>query len=236
MSTPDGYGFRANKLLAALPAHEYHRLVPSLEAVSLQMKDGLYKPNTPIEYIYFPLSGMASILVTLGDGTYVEAGIAGNEGMVGLPVFLGVDQTPTEAFYQIAGEAVRMRSDDFRAEINRNGALVSLLQRYAQFQIVLLSQNAACNSQHHINERCARWLLLTHDRAGDDQFTLTQEFLSQMLGVRRAGVNLVMQTLQNAGCIRYSRGSLHILNRAGLEEAACECYGIIAAEYKRLLG
>jgi CRP-like cAMP-binding protein len=235
MSTPDGQRFRANKLLAALPADEYQRLLPSLEAVTLQMKDGLYKPNTPIEYIYFPTSGMASILVTLGNGTFIEAGIAGNEGMVGLPVFLGVDQTPTEAFYQIAGEAARIRSDNFRAEINRNGTLASLLQRYVQAHMMMLSQNAACNGQHTINERCARWLLLSHDRVGEDQFTLTQEFLSQMLGVRRAGVNLVMQTLQNAGYIRYSRGTIHILNRVGLEGAACECYRVIAGEYKRLL-
>jgi len=228
--------FKANRLLAALPDEDYQRIRPSLETISLAIKDVLHQQNQTIEHVYFPISGMASILVSVGDSKLIEASLAGNEGMVGLPVFLGSDRTNAEAFYQIAGEAARMPADLFRAEIERNGALTQLLLRYTQAHITMLAQNGACNSQHSINERCARWLLHCHDRVGGDRFELTQEFLSQMLGVRRASVSLVMQTLQKAGLIRYSRGKITIVNREELESAACECYGIISGEYERLLG
>jgi CRP-like cAMP-binding protein len=228
--------FRLNRLLAALPTEEYQRLLPSLESVSLQLKDELYEENEPIEYVYFPTSGMASILVVMADGALIEAGIVGNEGMVGLAVFLGTDKTATRAFYQVVGNAVRMRSDLFRQEIKQDGALTSILQRYTQAYLAMLAQNVGCNSHHPVQERCARWLLLTHDRIGNDQFVLTQEFISEMLGVRRAGVSIAMQTLQKAGFVHYSRGTITIVNRAGLESAACECYGIITAEYARMLG
>ncbi len=227
--------FRTNRLLAALPEDDYQRLLPSLEAVSLIVKDVLYEPDQTIDYVYFPISGMASILVVMANGALVEAGIAGNEGMVGLPVFFGVEKTTTKSFCQMAGDVVRMRSESFRLEIHRNGALVSILQRYAQAYFAMLAQNNACNSQHPIQERCARWLLLTHDRAEADQFGLTQEFLGEMLGVRRAGVNSVMQRLQQARFIDYRRGVITIVDRAGLECAVCECYGIITAEYARML-
>lgn len=227
--------FRTNRLLAALPAEEYQRLLPSLEMVSLNLSDFLYEKDETIEYVYFPTTSMASILVTLADGTLIEAGITGNEGMVGLPVFFGVDRTPTLAFCQLAGDAVRLRSKVFQAEIERNGSLMALLQRYAQAYFSMLAQNSACNSQHSIQERCSRWLLLSHDRVVGDEFSLTQEFLSHMLGVRRAGVSVAMQTLQQAGIIRYNRGIITVVDRAALERSACECYAIIADEYKRLL-
>jgi CRP-like cAMP-binding protein len=178
---------------------------------------------------------MASILVMLMNGMLVEAGVVGNEGIIGLPVFFGVETTTTKSFYQIAGDAARMRSELFRAEIVRSGALTTILQRYAQAYFAMLAQNNACNNQHPIKQRCARWLLLSHDRAESDQFELTQDFLSQMLGVRRASVNSVMQKLQAAGVIDYRRGIITIVDRAGLENAACECYGIIASEYQRML-
>jgi CRP-like cAMP-binding protein len=155
--------------------------------------------------------------------------------MVGLPVFFGAETTSSISFYQVPGIAVRMRSDVFRAEIELNGALRAVIQSYAQAHFTLLEQNIACNSQHRIEKRCARWLLLTHDRMGKNEFMLTQEFLSQMLGVRRAGVSVVMQTLQKAGYIHYSRGKITMVDRAGLESAACQCYNVIAAAYKQLL-
>jgi CRP-like cAMP-binding protein len=227
--------FRSNRLLAALSPADYQRILPALEAIPLQIKDMLYERAQPIEYVFFPLSGMASILVALDSNTYIEAGIAGNEGMVGLPVFLGAETASTLSFYQIPGVAVRMRAETFRAEIERKSSLAGIVQRYANAHFTMLSQNIACNSQHNIEERCARWLLLTHDRMGKNEFVLTQEFLSQMLGVRRAGVSVVMQTLQKAGCIRYSRGVITILNRAGLESSACQCYDVIATAYKQML-
>jgi CRP-like cAMP-binding protein len=231
----DSSQFCNNQLLAALPEADYRRILPSLEAIPLQIKDHLYERDQPIEYIYFPLSGMASILVVLDDHTFIEAGIAGREGMVGLPVFLGAATTSTVSFYQIPGVAVRMRADAFRAEISKNGALAAIVLRYANAFMLMLSQNAACNSQHSIEERCARWLLLTHERIGSDEFMLTQEFLSQMLGVRRAGVSLVMQTLQKAGIVYYVRGVITILNRPGLESVACQCYSVIEAAYQNVL-
>jgi CRP-like cAMP-binding protein len=231
----DGSQFRTNQLLAALPAADYQRILPSLEAIPFKVKDYLYERKQPIENVYFPLSGMASILVALDEHTFIEAGIVGSEGMVGLPVFLGAPMAHTLSFYQIPGVAVRMSADLFRAEIQRNGALASITQRYANAFMLLLTQNIACNSQHTIEERCARWLLLTHERVGKDEFTLTQELISQMLGVRRAGVNLVMQNLQNAGYIHYVRGVIRILDRAGLESVACQCYATIAEAYQDLL-
>jgi CRP-like cAMP-binding protein len=227
--------FLSNRLLAALPPLDYQRILPALEAVPLQIKDSLYERNQPIEYVYFPLSGMASILVVLDKDNYIEAGIAGNEGMVGLPVFFGAETAPTISFYQVPGIAVRMRSDAFRAEIEQYDALRAVIQQYANAHVTMLSQNIACNSQHTIEERCARWLLLTHDRMGKNEFVLTQEFLSQMLGVRRAGVSVVMQTLQRAGCIHYTRGVITIVDRAGLESSACQCYDMIATAYKQML-
>lgn len=236
MATPPNLQFKSNRLLAALPANEYQRLLPSLEAISLNIRDGLYEPGEPIEYVYFPLSGMVSILVNMGDDTLIEVGVVGNEGMVGLTIFLGADQTNTKGICQVAGEAVRMRSDVFRTELSQNGALVSLLQCYTLAYFALIAQSSGCNSQHPISQRCARWLLLTHDRVGKNQFELTQEFLGQMLGVRRAGVNSVMQALQANGIITYSRGIIHILDREGLERAACQCYRIITAQYEQILG
>jgi CRP-like cAMP-binding protein len=211
-----------NRLLGALPAEEYQRLLPSLKVVSMNLHDVLYKPNQIIKFIYFPLSGMISFVIILADGTFVEAGVAGNEGMAGLPVFLSAEKATTQAMCQLEGEAVQMQVGAFRAEIQRNGALASLLQRYTQAHMAMLAQNSACNSQHPLNERCARWLLTVHDRVEGDQFELTQEFLGQMLGVRRAGVGVAMQTMQKAGFISYSRGIITIIDREGLESVTCE--------------
>ncbi|MBI5671591.1 MAG: Crp/Fnr family transcriptional regulator [Chloroflexi bacterium] len=226
---------RSNRLLAALPPEDYQRLLPALEPVAFQPTDVLYEPNRPIEYVYFPLYGVASILVVMNDGLTGEVATVGNEGMVGITLFLGIAETTTKAIYQIAGEALRLPAGVFMAEINRNSALVAILQRYTQAWMTMLTQHAACNNLHPLNERCDHWLLLTHDRVSGDQFSLTQKFLGFMLGVRRAAVNSVMQTLQKVGYIRYSRGIITIVDRPGLESVACECYGVVSGEYRRML-
>lgn len=225
-----------NRLLAALPLEEYERLVSNLETVSLTLKQVLYEPNVPIQHVYFPNHGVVSLVNFMEDGTVVEIATVGNEGMLGIPVFLGVDKSPQQAFIQIPGDSMRMKADVFKNEVNRGGPLQSLVQRYTQALFNQIAQSAACNRIHSIEERCCRWLLMTRDRVGSDQFLLTQEFLSQMLGVRRPSVSVVAAILQKAGLINYSRGRMTILNREGLEASTCECYRIVQEEFERLLG
>jgi CRP-like cAMP-binding protein len=224
-----------NRLLAALPPADYKRLRPHLEVRKMAIKDRLYDSEQPIEHIYFPTAGVASLMAIMEDGTLVEVGTIGNEGMVGIPVFLGTSQTSGMAFWQVPGEAVVMSSEVLRAEIERNSPLVSILQHYLQAVFVMLAQHTGCNRIHPIQKRCARWLLMTHDRVEGDVFPLTHEFLGQMLGVRRASVTEVMQELQNQGLIQYRRGIVTVVDRAGLEGAACECYQVIKYSYDHML-
>ena len=224
-----------NQLLAALPRQDFERLRPQLETVTLGLKELIYQPNTVIPYIYFPNSGVTSILTTMKNGKAAEVGVVGKEGMLGLPVFLGTDRSSGQSFSQVQGESLRLGADAFRAAIQRSRALVDLLHRYTQALFTQVSQSAACNSLHSIEERCGRWLLMTHDRVETEQFVLTQEFLAIMLGVRRASVAEVAEKLQQAGLIRYRRGQMRILDRKGLEATSCECYSVIRAEYERLL-
>lgn len=225
-----------NRLLAALPPEEYERLLPNLETVPLNFKQVLYDINKPIEYIYFPKNCLASLLTIMENGEAVEVGTVGNEGMVGLPVFLGADTIPGQAFVQIPGDGMRMRTDVFKREVTPGTPLFNLLQRYTQALFNQIAQSAACNRLHSIEERLCRWLLMTHDRVGADQFPLTQEFMGQMLGVRRASVSMAAAILQKAGFIRYSRGKMTICDRPGMEDSTCECYGIVKTEFDRLLG
>src|ERR671932_1570613 len=226
----------ANRLLAALPRAEYLRLLPYLEPVSLAHRQSLYDAHTPIPYVWFIERGVASVIRAMKDGTLIEISVIGCEGMVGLPVFLGSESTPSQALVQIPGAGLRMEATVFRREVPAGSPLHDLLHRYTQAYINHVVQGMVCNRVHSIAQRCARWLLLTHDRVDADQFPLTQQLLAQMLGVRRASVGTVASTLQKAGLIRYSRGVITILDRPGLEAAACECYRIIQAEYDRLLG
>lgn len=227
-----------NRLLAALPLEEYERLFPDLECVSLSLKQTIYQPNQPIEYVYFPCRGaVISVLVFMEDGGLVEAATVGNEGMVGLPVFLETDiVSNSETMVQIPGDALRMKPDAFKDWVDRSQPLQNLLKRYAQVMFNSIMQTAACNRLHEIEARCSRWLLMTHDRVESDNFPLTQEFLSQMLGVRRPSVSVVASILQKAGLIRYSRGKMTILDRPGLEDTSCECYRVIKQDFDRLLG
>lgn len=225
----------ANKLLAALPQEDYERLLPNLETIPLLFKKILYQPNEPIQYVYFPISGVISLLNIMVDGGAIEVATLGNEGMVGIPVLLGADQVPAETFVQVPGEALRMKVSVFKREVTPGSPLHSLLLRYTQTLINQIAQSAACNRLHSVEERACRWLLLTQDRVHSDEFPLTQEFLSQMLGVRRATVSEVAAALQKAGLISYYRGKITILDRKGLESASCECYQIVKQEYIRLL-
>jgi CRP-like cAMP-binding protein len=228
--------FRTNRLLAALPSEDYERLLPSLQVIAAQPYDVLIQPNTPFEYVYFPLRGVTSFLVVMNDSIMGEVGTVGNEGMVGINLLFGSETTTTRVICQVAGETLRLPVEVLKTELSQNSALVPVLQNYAQTWMATLTQHAACNILHPLNERCAYWLLLTHDRVGADQFALTQEFLGLMLGVRRAAINNVMQMLHQAGYIRYRRGVIQVIDRAGLESASCECYGVITAEYERMLG
>jgi CRP-like cAMP-binding protein len=172
----------------------------------------------------------------MADGRAVEFGTVGNEGMIGLPLFLGADRSPHRAFTQVPGDALRMRAEDFREEMGRQGQLAGLLRRYNQALMNQMAYSVACNRLHSVEERMCRWLLMTHDRVGADRFPMTQEFLAQMLGVRRPSVTVVAGVLQKAGLIAYARGWVVILDRAGLEAASCECYRVVRDDFERLLG
>ena len=200
------------------------------------MKHVAYESNQPIKYAYFPLTGLASVVTVMQGGKTIEVATIGNEGMVGLPLFLGVDRTAGQAFTQVPGDSLRIKADVFQKEVRRQGGLARMLQLYTQALLVQISQAMACNGIHSLEQRTARWLLMTHDRVAAQRFPLSQEFLGEMLGVRRAGVSEVATKLRKAGLIRYSHGVIEILDRAGLEAASCECYGVIQAEFNQLLG
>lgn len=223
-----------NRLLAALPLAEYEQLQPDLEPVTLGLKQILYNSREAIEFVYFPNSGVISMVNFTEEGQSVEVGTVGNEGMAGLPIFWGTQDIPGQAFSQIPGEALRMSAAAFRQGVRPEGTLYRLLQRYTQALFNMVAQNATCNRLHSIEERCCRWLLMTQDRVGADSFPMTQDFMAQMLGVRRAGVSVVAATLQKTGFIRYSRGKITIVNRSGLEDITCECYRVINEEFERL--
>lgn len=225
-----------NRLLSTLSSDYYDdEIAPHLEKVSLGLRHILYESLKPIENIYFPINGVMSMLAEMEEDNLVEVATVGNEGMVGLPLFLGATLTPGKAFSQVPGDALQMTAASFRRVTENGGPLVKILHRYTQALMIQISQGTACNRAHSIDQRCARWLLLTHDRVGADEFTLTQEFLSQMLGVRRATVNDIALKLQEAGYISYTRGRIRITNRKGLESVSCRCYQIIRDEYDRML-
>jgi CRP-like cAMP-binding protein len=226
-----------NKLLAALPEDVYRRLEPALSTVALSLKDVLYEADQAIAHAHFPLSGVMSLVLTMKDGTTVEVGAVGNEGFVGLPVFLGDDTSPMKALCQVPGDVVRMPVDAFRQEISAgDGILRRVVAKYAHALINQVSQSVACNHLHTVEQRLARWLLMTHDRVGKDEFPVTQEFIAQMLGVRRPSVTIAAGLLEKAKLIGYKRGHVTVIDRQGLEAATCECYANVRREYERLLG
>jgi len=229
---------RPSGLLAALPRADLARLEPRLHVERAGLKQLLFDEGKRIDNVYFPTSAVVSILTTMDDGSGVEIATVGNEGMVGVPLFLGAATMPVREFsqVQVPGEVVRMAAEDFVAEIGEGRPLRDVVQRYVQAFFCQISQQVACNALHSVEKRCSRWLLLTHDRVGTDEFPITQEFLSQMLGVRRASVTIAAGILQRAGFVRYRGGRMTVIDRECLERSSCECYAIIRAEFDRLLG
>lgn len=219
-----------NRLLAMLPQNEYKRLLPKLKTVSLVFGETLYEPGDVIKYVYFPNDSIISLISEQSETSWLEVGMVGNEGMAGLAVFMGVNLSPTRAVVQGSGTAMRLSSAAVRTEANRLGSLHHLLHRYSHSLLTQVSQSSACNRFHMVDARLARWLLMTNDRLAAKEFPLTQEFLSNMLGVRREGVSKAAGALQAGKLIRYSRGVITILNRRGLEAKSCKCYSIIKAE------
>lgn len=224
-----------NQLLAALPKDEYQRLLPKLGPFPLVFGEVIYEPGDLIRDVYFPTSGIISLLAAVEDRATLEVGIVGREGMVGLPPFMGVKTSGNRAVVQGVGAAMRMKVGAFRNECENGGSLPRVLLRYTHSRLTQIAQGAACNRFHPIDARLARWLLMTRDRMGTDEFRVTQEFLSNMLGVRREGVNKAAGALQQQDLISYTRGNLLILDRVGLKAIACHCYGIIKAEYDAFL-
>ncbi len=224
-----------NRLLKALPPGERDRLGAKLEPVYLPFKELLYDAGGPISHVYFPTNGVLSMLTDMEDGA-VEVGTVGNEGMAGLPVFLGTGTIPSKCYSQVPGDALRMEATALANEVKGGGALHDVLLKYTHYLLAQATQAAACNRLHAAEERLCRWLLMMQDRVGSDWFPLTQEFMAQMLGVRRATVSLTASALQHAGLIRYSRGKVTVVDRAGLEGASCGCYAVVRKEQERLLG
>lgn len=223
-----------NRLIDKLPDPDYHTISGELEPVDLALRDRIYERDQPVEHVYFPISSVVSLVTEMRNGQSVEVATIGNEGMAGLPLFLQTRRTSEHrAFSQVPGKALRMGSEVFLDCVDRVPALRLLLQRYTMTLFAQVAQSSACNRLHPIEQRCARWLLMTHDRVTSDEFPLTQQFLAQMLGVQRTSVNAVAQTLSEAGAIRYTRGVVTVLDRARLEAASCECYEIIRREAER---
>lgn len=224
-----------NRLLAALPTDELERLRPHLESVELLQREPLYEAGASIRFVYFPETAVISLVAPMEGGGRIEIGTAGCEGMAGLPVFLASDRSSLEAVAQIPGVAARMDAATFARLAAAPSALHRILLHYTQALLTQVSQAAACNAAHVVEERCARWLLMTHDRVANDEFPLTHEFLAFMLGVRRPGVTIAMRALRDTGFVNYRRGSVRIVDRAGLEGVSCECYRVVRSHFERLL-
>ena len=226
---------RRNHLLAALPADEYARILPDLERVPLSLGDSLCESGVPARHAYFPTDAIVSLLYVTADGASAEIAVVGNEGVVGVSLFMGGDATTSRAVVQSAGHAYRVRPQLLKNEFFRAGPLQRLLLRYTQALLTQMAQTAVCNRHHTVDQQLCRWLLLSMDRLPSNQLTMTQELIANMLGVRREGVTEAAGKLQQAGLITYHRGHITVLDRAGLEARACECYGVVKTEVNRLL-
>jgi CRP-like cAMP-binding protein len=225
-----------NKILDALPGEDYERLAPHLHSVKMPHGQIIYHPEQRIEQMYFPTGAMISLVAQLSDGASVEVGVTGFEGMVGMPLLLGVDRSPHECMVQLPDGAIQVRAEVIKNEFKRGGALQAFLLRYTQTLLLMGSQVATCNRAHSVGERLARWLLMSQDRFRSNELPLTQEFLAIMLGTRRAGVTEAALILQTEEVIKYKRGNITIVDRQGLEDNACECYAVIKADFDLLPG
>lgn len=227
---------RTNHLLASLRKEDLARVISKLEPVTFPLGDVLYESGDKLDYAYFPTTAVVSMLYIMEDGGTAEIGIIGNDGVLGISLFLGGETTTSRAVIQSAGDALRMKPKDLRDEFSRGGRFQDLLMRYTQALMTQISQTAVCNRLHSVDEQLCRWLLLSHDRLDSDKLVMTHDLISNMLGVRREGVTLAAKKLAAKSLIKNTRGTITILDRHGLEDAACECYEIVNTEYNRLLG
>jgi CRP-like cAMP-binding protein len=226
---------RQNKLLAALPEAEWAKWSPLLEPAELPLGKVLYESGCPLSHVYFPVTAIVSLLYVMEDGASAEIAVVGNEGLVGVSLFMGGGTTPSRAVVQSAGMGFRLRADLMLEAFNRSGPVLHLLLRYTQALITQMAQTAVCNRHHSLDQQLCRWLLLSLDRLDGLELVMTQELIANMLGVRREGVTEAAGHLQQDGLIRYQRGRITVLDRPGLEQRTCECYAVVKAEYERLL-
>jgi CRP-like cAMP-binding protein len=227
---------RRNRLLELLTEADFDRLQPHLEEIPLTYKMPLYEAQEQIRYVYFPIEGVASLVNTMADGASAEIGTIGNEGVIGAPIILGDTTAPTNVYVQVPGIGLRMKAQVLVSAMDDSRATRVIMLHYVHAFFNQVAQSAACNHFHSIEQRCCRWLLMTHDRVKSDDFMLTQEFLAMMLGARRSSVTDAARGLKLMGLIDYSRGHVTILDRPGIERTACECYSVSKDEYDRLLG
>jgi CRP-like cAMP-binding protein len=226
---------RLNHLLAALPAAEWQRWAAQLELVDMPLGHVLYESGLTLSHVYFPIDSIVSLLYVMENGSSAEIAVVGNEGLVGVSLFMGGETTPSRAVVQSAGRGYRLAADAMKSEFNRAGPVLHLLLRYTQALITQMAQTAVCNRHHSLDQQLCRWLLLSLDRLNGSELVMTQELIANMLGVRREGVTEGALKLQAAGLIRYSRGRISVLDRPGLERRTCECYAVVKKEYDRLL-
>ncbi len=231
----DPISVRKNYLLSDLPAKEFDRLLPHLIPVTLKLGQVLYESGDRMDYAYFPTTAIVSLLYIMENGATAEIGVVGNDGILGIALFMGGDTTPNRAVIQSAGEGFKISSKDLMTEFSLGGKFHDLLLRYTQALITQISQTAVCNRLHSVEQQLCRWLLLSHDRLSSDKLVMTHDLISNMLGVRREGVTLAARKLSDKNLIKNSRGTITLLDRLGLEQAVCECYQVVSDEYNRLL-
>ena len=225
---------KQNHLLAALPPTEWKRWASSLERVEMPLGQVLYESGIALSYVYFPLTSIVSLLYVMENGASAEIAVVGNEGVVGISIFMGGESTPSRAVVQSAGLGCRLKASEIKSEFAKSGPVLHLLLRYTQALITQMAQTAVCNRHHSLDQQLCRWLLLSLDRLQGAELVMTQELIANMLGVRREGVTEGALKLQKAGLIKYSRGHITILDRQGLEDRTCECYAVVKREYDRL--
>jgi CRP-like cAMP-binding protein len=228
-------GPRTNRLLAALPESEWQRWLPELESVAMPLGQVLYESGATLSHVYFPTTAIVSLLYVMENGSSAEIAVVGNEGIVGISLFMGGESTPSRAVVQSAGSGFRLKAPLVKDEFNRGGPVLHLLLRYTQALITQMAQTAVCNRHHSLDQQLCRWLLLSLDRLENNELVMTQELIANMLGVRREGVTEAALKLQLDGLIRYARGHITVLDRQGLEKRTCECYAVVKKEYDRLL-
>ena len=231
----DEQSLRGNHLLSVLPAAEWERLSPHLLSVDMPLGQAVYESGDKLSHVYFPTTSIISLLYVMENGASGEIAIVGNEGIVGVAIFMGGETTPSRAVVQSAGKALRLDTRLLKEEFNRGGPMQRLLLRYTQALITQMAQTAVCNRHHSIDQQLCRWLLLSLDRLASNELKMTQELIANMLGVRRPGVTEAAMKLQEAGLIRYSYGHIEVLDRPGLEKRVCECYSVVKREFDRLL-